>query len=100
MGKLNMLLYGPPGTGKSKFARTVAMYLKRNVVSFTLSQIATEIQLMTLLDDLRTITDIPQKPQDYTYNDLLFVIEEIDTDPRGICLQRSEWDVPTAPSNA
>ena len=37
--KLNLLLHGPPGTGKSKLLRTLAMYLQRHVVSFTLSQV-------------------------------------------------------------
>jgi len=100
--KLNLLLFGPPGTGKSKFVRTAAMYLQRHVVSFALSQVATEIQLMTLLDDLKTITDAPERREDYTYKDLLFVVEEIDADPRGICLQRTQPDgpmpcLPTAP---
>merc|ERR1719183_1924081 len=64
-----------------------------------MSQVSTELQLMTLLDDLKSITDNPKQQENYTYKDILFVIEEIDTDPRGICLQRSVYDMPTAPVN-
>jgi DNA replicative helicase MCM subunit Mcm2 (Cdc46/Mcm family) len=89
--KLNLLLHGPPGTGKSKLVRTLAMYLQRHVVSFTISQVATEVQLITLLDNLKCISDDPKKPDlDMSYEDVIFVIEEIDTDPRGICLQRPD----------
>eukprot|EP00746_Dinoflagellata_sp_MGD_P131489 gnl/MRDRNA2_/MRDRNA2_65273_c0_seq1.p1 gnl/MRDRNA2_/MRDRNA2_65273_c0~~gnl/MRDRNA2_/MRDRNA2_65273_c0_seq1.p1 ORF type:complete len:1048 (-),score=179.05 gnl/MRDRNA2_/MRDRNA2_65273_c0_seq1:424-3567(-) len=87
--KLNFLLHGPPGTGKSKFVRTMAMYLQRNVVSFTLSQVETELQFMTLLEDLSCIKDSRWEEDTYTYKDVLFVIEEIDTDPRGVCLART-----------
>eukprot|EP00316_Scyphosphaera_apsteinii_P008370 CAMPEP_0119300784 /NCGR_PEP_ID=MMETSP1333-20130426/2689_1 /TAXON_ID=418940 /ORGANISM="Scyphosphaera apsteinii, Strain RCC1455" /LENGTH=454 /DNA_ID=CAMNT_0007302681 /DNA_START=187 /DNA_END=1551 /DNA_ORIENTATION=- len=67
------------------------MYLQRHVVSFTISQVATEVQLITLLDNLKCVTDDPRKPDlDMSYEDILFVIEEIDTDPRGIFLQRPE----------
>ena len=59
--RLNFLMHGPPGTGKSKFVRTLAMYLQRHVVSFSLTQIETEGQLMTILDDLKSITDDPRK---------------------------------------
>ena len=39
-----------------------------------------------MLDNLKCITDDPKKPAyDMTYEDLIYVIEEIDTDPRG-CL--------------
>jgi len=97
--KLNFLLHGPPGTGKSKFVRTVAMYLQRHVVSFTMTQVETEIQFLTLIDDLNAITDRRAgEDESYTFKDLLFVVEEIDTDPRGICLQRSTSDaLPIAP---
>ena len=58
-----------------------------------LTQVATEVQLITLLDNLKCITDDPRKPDlDMSYEDVIFVIEEIDTDPRGICLQRPDPD--------
>merc|ERR1711879_569928 len=86
--KLNFLFHGPPGTGKSKLVRTMAMYLQRHVVSFQLSQVETEENLLTLLDDLKAITDSQHDNGQFTFRDLLFVVEEVDTDPRGICLQR------------
>eukprot|EP01047_Picozoa_sp_COSAG01_P048248 COSAG01_NODE_4684_length_4814_cov_11.714952_3_plen_129_part_00 len=65
--KLNMLLYGPPGTGKSKLIRTLAMHLQRSVVSFKLSQVDTEAQIMTLLEDLQSMTNSEYHLRDIKY---------------------------------
>eukprot|EP00658_Telonema_sp_P-2_P020321 TRINITY_DN18039_c0_g1_i1.p1 TRINITY_DN18039_c0_g1~~TRINITY_DN18039_c0_g1_i1.p1 ORF type:complete len:878 (-),score=211.05 TRINITY_DN18039_c0_g1_i1:151-2784(-) len=93
--KLNFLMHGPPGTGKSKFVRTAAMYLQRHVVSFSLGQVETEGQWLTLLDSLKTITDDAKKPaNNMSFDDVIFVIEELDTDPRGLCIQREQSDEP------
>merc|ERR1712226_201428 len=67
--------------------------MQRNVVSFTINQVQSEIQLMTLLEDLKCITSSKWSEDEYTYKDLLYVIEEIDTDERGLCMQRSTTPV-------
>ena len=49
------------------------------------------MQLITLLDNLKSITDEPRHPAlDMAFEDIIFVMEEIDTDNRGICNQRKE----------
>lgn len=52
-------------------------------MSFSLGQVETEGQWLTLLDSLKTITDDPKNPANHmTFDDIIFVIEELDTDPR------------------
>jgi hypothetical protein len=86
--KLNFLLYGPPGTGKSKLIRTLAMYLQRTVVSAKLSQFQTAKELTNFMDNLKFIDAGKDDPDQNCFEDFIFVIEEIDTDERGICLDR------------
>eukprot|EP01052_Picozoa_sp_SAG31_P045659 SAG31_NODE_8425_length_1455_cov_1.162242_2_plen_302_part_01 len=86
--KLNLLLYGPPGTGKSKLIRTLAMHLQRSVVSFKMSQVETESQIMTLLEDLSSMQSDADYGEPYRWSDLIFCIEEIDTDKKKVCWQR------------
>jgi len=86
--KLNLLLFGPPGTGKSKLIRTLAMYTQRHVVSVQLAKIKTHAQLMLVMENLKMIPT-GESTDENSYDDFIFVLEEIDTDKRGICLDRT-----------
>ena len=63
-------------------------------MSFSLGQVETEGQWLTLMDSLKTITDDYKNPaNNMTFDDVIFVIEELDTDPRGLCIQREREEI-------
>ncbi|KAF1336107.1 Mitochondrial chaperone bcs1-b, partial [Globisporangium splendens] len=76
--KLGLLLYGPPGTGKTSLIKAVAHHTKRHIVTISLGKIQTNQELMNALFDLRFSVEGVTLPVNMTFEDVVFVMEDID----------------------
>ncbi len=75
--KLGFMLYGPPGTGKTSFIKSLAKYLKRNVVNIPIECITSN----SLLLDVLTNNSFYNKYDTCFTKDIntnIYVIEDID----------------------
>ncbi|KAJ0390162.1 hypothetical protein P43SY_011755 [Pythium insidiosum] len=76
--KLSLLLHGPPGTGKTSLIKAIAAHTKRHIVSISLAKIKTNQELMDSMFDLRYKVDGLDLPVKMTFEDVVFVMEDID----------------------
>ncbi|GLD98377.1 hypothetical protein PINS_up007074 [Pythium insidiosum] len=76
--KLSLLLHGPPGTGKTSMIKAIAAHTKRHIVSISLAKIKTNQELMDSMFDLRYKVDGLDLPVKMTFEDVVFVMEDID----------------------
>lgn len=76
--KLGLLLYGPPGTGKTSIIKALSAYTGRHVVSINLRQIGTNQELFDLFFDLVFHTVGEEMPLKFSFEDVIFVMEEVD----------------------
>lgn len=79
--KIGYLLHGPPGSGKTSFIKSLAAYMKRDIVSISLSQIDTNEELQHILHRARKkYIDSSDELHSYNayYEDTIFIFEDID----------------------
>lgn len=76
--KLGLLLHGPPGTGKTSIIKCLEAYMKRSIVSISLSKITTNQELMDAMFDLKFPTDQDSWFCKLQYKQIIFVLEDID----------------------
>jgi chaperone BCS1 len=84
--KMNIMLYGEPGTGKTHMVKAICQYLNRTIVKVNLSRMKKSEELKELIHTRMLNKD------NYSTDQIVFVIEECDADSNKILVKRNKND--------
>mmetsp|Transcript_22399 Transcript_22399/g.38264 ORF Transcript_22399/g.38264 Transcript_22399/m.38264 type:complete len:604 (-) Transcript_22399:295-2106(-) len=76
--KMGLLLHGPPGTGKTSLIKALAEHTGRSIINVSLAQIETNQALQNVMYDLALDVVGSDSTTRLTFEDIIFVIEDID----------------------